>query len=57
MIVAVISDIHGVLPALDTVLAEPLVKRADMIIVLGDIAAGPQPNEVIDRLLALGPRA
>ncbi|MCW2493129.1 MAG: phosphoesterase, partial [Frankiales bacterium] len=43
--VAVLSDIHGVLPALDAVLAEPDVRAAERIIVTGDIAAGPQPVE------------
>lgn len=54
--VAVLSDIHGVLPALDAVLAEPLVRVADRIVLTGDIAAGPQPVEVLDRLLGLGDR-
>ena len=54
--VAVLSDIHGVLPALDAVLAEPAVQRADRIVLTGDIAAGPQPAEVLDRLLGLGER-
>lgn len=52
--VAVLSDIHGVMPALDAVLAEPDLQRADRIVLTGDIAAGPQPTEVLDRLLALG---
>lgn len=54
--VAVLSDIHGVLPALDAVLAEPEVAAADRIVLTGDIAAGPQPNQVLDRLVALGER-
>ena len=52
--VAVLSDIHGVLPALDAVLGEPEVIAADRIVVTGDMAAGPQPKAVLDRLLALG---
>jgi predicted phosphodiesterase len=52
--VAVLSDIHGVMPALDAVLAEPDLKRADRIVLTGDIAAGPQPTQVLDRLLGLG---
>ena len=52
--VAVVSDIHGVLPALDAVLAEPDVRDAQRIVVTGDIAAGPQPVEVLDRLAGLG---
>ncbi|HEX4090361.1 MAG TPA: metallophosphoesterase family protein [Trebonia sp.] len=54
--VAVLSDIHGVLPALDAVLAEPAVQAADRIVLTGDIAAGPQPGEVLDRLIGLGDR-
>jgi len=49
--VAVLSDIHGVLPALDAVLAEPAVQNAERIVLTGDIAAGPQPAEVLGRLL------
>jgi predicted phosphodiesterase len=55
--VAVLSDIHGVLPVLDAVLAEPAVRSADLIVVTGDHAAGPQPVAVLDRLLSLGRRA
>ena len=52
--VAVLADIHGVLPALDAVLAEPDVLAAERIVVCGDHAAGPQPTQVLDRLAALG---
>jgi predicted phosphodiesterase len=54
--VAVLSDIHGVLPALDAVLAEPEVRDAERIVLTGDIAAGPMPVPVLDRLLGLGDR-
>lgn len=54
--VAVLSDIHGVLPVLEAVLAEPEVAVADLIVVTGDHAAGPQPSQVLDCLLALGER-
>lgn len=54
--VAVLSDIHGVLPALDAVLAEPDVAGAERIVLTGDIAAGPEPSAVLDRLLELGDR-
>ncbi|HTX26419.1 MAG TPA: metallophosphoesterase family protein [Streptosporangiaceae bacterium] len=54
--VAVLSDIHGVLPALDAVLAEPDVRKAERIVLTGDIAAGPMPVPVLDRLLGLGDR-
>ena len=54
--VAVLSDIHGVLPVLDAVLAEPDVAAAERIVVTGDHAAGPMPVEVLDRLVGLGDR-
>jgi predicted phosphodiesterase len=54
--VAVLSDIHGVLPALEAVLAEPDVAGAQRIVVTGDIAAGPLPVQVLDRLMELGER-
>ncbi|MBM0276375.1 metallophosphoesterase family protein [Micromonospora tarensis] len=54
--VAVLSDIHGVLPALEAVLAEPDVAAADLIVLTGDIASGPQPVEVLDVLADLGDR-
>lgn len=54
--IAVLSDIHGVLPALEAVLAEPEVAAADLIVLTGDIAAGPQPVATLDRLIALGER-
>ena len=57
MRVAVLSDIHGVLPALEAVLAEPDVTAADLVVLTGDLAAGPQPAETIDMLRALGDRA
>lgn len=54
--VAVLSDVHGVLPVLDAVLAESDVAGADLVVVCGDHAAGPMPLEVLDRLTGLGPR-
>ncbi|WP_329394805.1 metallophosphatase family protein [Streptomyces lydicus] len=54
--VAVLSDIHGVLPVLEAVLAEPDVRAAERIVLTGDIAAGPQPTEVLDLLMSLGDR-
>ncbi|MFF0338528.1 metallophosphoesterase family protein [Kribbella sp. NPDC004875] len=55
--VAVLADIHGVLPALESVLAEPDVQTADVIVLAGDIASGPQPVETLDLLVGLGERA
>lgn len=56
MSVAVLSDIHGVLPALEAVLDEPDVRDADRIVLTGDIAAGPMPVETLDLLRSLGDR-
>lgn len=51
MKLAIISDIHGNLTALDAVLTELAEQKIDDILCLGDVAAsGPQPREVIDRL-------
>lgn len=57
MRIAVLSDIHGVLPALEAVLAEPDVATADLIVLTGDVAAGPMPVETLDVLVSLGERA
>lgn len=54
--VAVLSDIHGVLPALEAVLAEPEVAAAERIVLTGDITAGPQPAEVLALLRDQGDR-
>ncbi|GAA1505558.1 metallophosphoesterase family protein [Streptomyces synnematoformans] len=55
--VAVLSDVHGVLPALEAVLAEPDVRAADAVVLTGDLAAGPLPDRTLDALTALGGRA
>ncbi|ADB29735.1 phosphodiesterase, MJ0936 family [Kribbella flavida DSM 17836] len=55
--IAVLADVHGVLPALEAVLAEPDVQQADVIVLAGDLASGPQPVETLDLLVALGNRA
>ncbi|SDL69425.1 metallophosphoesterase family protein [Nonomuraea jiangxiensis] len=57
MRIAVLSDVHGVLPALEAVLAEPDVAGADLIVLTGDLAAGPMPVETLDLLVSLGERA
>jgi predicted phosphodiesterase len=51
--VALIADIHGNLMALDAVLAELERERPDRLICLGDVAAGPQASESIERIRAL----
>jgi putative phosphoesterase len=52
--VAAIYDVHGNLPALEAVLAELERVNPDLIVVGGDVVAGPMPAEVLDRLAALG---
>ena len=54
---AVLADVHGVLPALEAVLAEREVREADRVVLVGDLAAGPQPVETLDLLASLGERA
>jgi predicted phosphodiesterase len=55
--VALLADVHAVLPALRAVLAEPEVADADAVVLLGDLASGPQPVETLDLLTSLGERA
>lgn len=57
MRVAVLSDIHANLVALEAVLAEPDVRSADRVVLLGDIALGPVPVASLDLLESLGDRA
>ena len=52
-VVAALYDVHGNLPALEAVLADDAFARADAVVVGGDVASGPMPAEVLDRLAAL----
>jgi predicted phosphodiesterase len=53
--IALISDIHGNLAALEVALAEIARAGVDEIVCLGDVAAtGPQPHEVLARLREIG---
>lgn len=55
MRVALISDIHGNTVALDAVLNDMSRARPDVIVCLGDIAAGgPDPGGAVDRIAELG---
>lgn len=55
MRLAVVSDIHGNLPALDAVRADIAACQADAVINLGDSLSGPLwPAETAQRLMALG---
>ena len=56
MRIAVVSDIHGNLPALDAVLADIAREGVDVTVNLGDIVSGPLwPGETCARLMALAP--
>lgn len=50
MKIAAIYDIHGNLPALEAVLRDIEAEDPDLIVVGGDVAAGPLPRETIVRL-------
>jgi putative phosphoesterase len=55
MRIAVVSDIHGNLPALEAVLADLEAVRPDLVLHGGDLAlGGPHPLEVVDRVRELG---
>ena len=50
--VAALYDIHGNLPALEAVLAEVDSLGVDVVVIGGDFAAGPMPNETLRTLRA-----
>jgi predicted phosphodiesterase len=52
--VAALYDVHGHLPALEAVLAEPDVEASDLVLVGGDFAGGPMPAETVDLLRSRG---
>jgi len=54
MKIAVLSDIHGNLGALEAVLADAASRGFDLMVNLGDICSGPlQPAETADHLIPL----
>jgi 3',5'-cyclic AMP phosphodiesterase CpdA len=54
MRIAVLSDVHGNLPALDAVTADIAERDADVVVNLGDLLSGAvQPRETADRLMDL----
>ena len=57
MQVAALYDIHGNLPALEAVLAEVEAAAPDLVVIGGDVVAGPLPSETLERLVPLGERA
>ncbi|HKW02093.1 MAG TPA: metallophosphoesterase family protein [Vicinamibacterales bacterium] len=51
MRIAIVSDIHGNLPALEAVLSDVRLRRPDRTYCLGDLVGyGASPNEVIDQI-------
>ena len=55
MRIAVVSDSHGTLTALEAVLADLETQNPDEVLLGGDLAqGGRQPAEVLDRMIALG---
>ncbi|WP_205835983.1 metallophosphoesterase [Asaia bogorensis] len=56
MKLAVLSDIHGNLTALDAVLADCALNSVDQLVILGDHFPGPLlPFETAQRLISLAP--
>lgn len=55
--VAALYDVHGNLPALEAALADAESADIDLFVVGGDLALGPMPRAVLDRLIDLGSRA
>lgn len=55
MRIAVVSDVHGNLGALEAVLADAAAQRVDLVVNLGDLLSGAlQPRETAERLVELG---
>jgi putative phosphoesterase len=54
--IAALYDIHGNIHALEAVLEGLEALDVDLIVVGGDVVAGPFPRETFDRLQALGER-
>jgi predicted phosphodiesterase len=55
MRLAVVSDVHGSLTALDAVIGDLARRAPDVVLHGGDLALmGPQPAEVVDRIRELG---
>ena len=56
MRVAALYDIHGNLPALEAVLAAVEPEKVDLVLLGGDVVAGPMPRETLEVLDGLGER-
>lgn len=48
--VALLSDVHGNLPALEACLADVFAAGVEAVFFLGDLTWGPQPLDVLDRV-------
>lgn len=48
--IAVLTDIHGNLPALEAVLDDVAAVGVDGLVLLGDLVSGPLPDATLDRL-------
>lgn len=57
MRVAALYDVHGNVAALEAVLAEVAREDVELIVIGGDVAAGPFPGACWDRVRELGSRA
>jgi putative phosphoesterase len=55
--IAALYDVHGNLPALEAVLAEVEREAPDVVLVGGDVSAGPFPAESLELLRSLGDAA
>jgi putative phosphoesterase len=53
MRVAALYDIHGNIRALDAVLADVEAAAPDVVVIGGDVVAGPFPREALERLAAV----
>jgi predicted phosphodiesterase len=54
MRIAALYDIHGNAPALRAVLDDVRAAAPSLVVVGGDVVAGPQPSEVLDLLVGCG---
>ena len=55
--VAVLSDVHGNVPALEAVLAEVAAYDPDLVVSCGDLTWGPEPDRTVELMRTLGERA
>jgi len=52
---AILTDVHGNLPALEAVLADVAARGIGEVVGVGDLVGfGASPNQVVDRLVASG---